>query len=47
MVTGRGILLHLDVIKVLLPELIGAVRRMEMEDTREPEDIQPVRVVLL
>jgi len=33
--TGRGILLHLDVIKVLLPELIAAVRQMEMDDTRD------------
>lgn len=43
--TGRGILLHLDIIKVLLPEIIMAVRRMEMEDTRDPKEITTVEVI--
>lgn len=43
--TGQGVLLHLDVISALLPELIGAVRRMENEDTREPEQKAQVSVI--
>lgn len=43
--TGQGILLHLDVINALLPELIGAVRRMDNEDGREPEQKAQIRVL--
>jgi len=42
--TGRGIFLHLDVIKAMLPELIAAVRELEAADNRDPETIQPVEV---
>lgn len=35
--SGAGILLHLDVISAMLPEIIAAVRRMENEDAREPD----------
>jgi len=36
--TNIGILLHLDIMSAILPEIIAAVRRMENEDTREPDD---------
>ena len=32
-----GILLHLDIISAILPDVIAAVRRMENEDVREPD----------
>jgi len=35
--TNIGILLHLDIMSAILPEIIAAVRRMENEDTREPD----------
>lgn len=43
--TGRGILLHLDIIKALLPNIIYAVRQMELEDTRDPKEITTVEVI--
>ena len=43
--TARGILLHLDVAQVLLPELVRTIHRMEAEDTREPG--QKARIVML
>jgi len=43
--TAQGVLLHLDVVSALLPELIGAVRRLENEDTREPEQKAQVSVI--
>ena len=42
--TSTGILLHLDVISALLPELITLVRAMEAEDIREPEQKAQVEV---
>lgn len=44
--TGVGILLHLDVIQAMLPELIATVRRMENEDSREPENKAKPEVIL-
>lgn len=41
--TGRGILLHLDIISAMLPEIIAAVRRMENEDGRDKKT--PVEVI--
>lgn len=35
--TCVGILLHLDMIQAILPDLVGAVRRMEEMDTREED----------
>lgn len=43
--SGAGILLHIDVADKLLPELVDAVRRLVLEDTREPEQKQPVTVL--
>ena len=40
-----GILLHLDIMSAILPEIIAAVRRMESEDTREPN--QKCKIVFL
>ena len=40
-----GILLHLDVISAILPEIIGAVRRLENEDTRSEEQKAKIVVV--
>ena len=44
--TGRGILLHFDIAKALLPELITLVQTLDVEETREPQDIQPVKLIL-
>jgi len=44
--SGRGVLLHLDVIKAMLPSIAEAVHRLETQyDTREPGEAQPVTVV--
>ena len=43
--TSNGILLHVDVMAAILPDLIAAVRKMEAEDTREPE--QKSKIVFL
>ena len=42
--TGVGILLHLDVILALLPDLVTLVRTMESEDFREPEQKAQISV---
>ena len=41
-----GILLHQDIMAALLPDLIATVRRLGMEDQREPEQKAKVEVVL-
>ena len=43
--TPTGILLHLDVISAILPDIISAVRRMENEDTREDDQKAKIRVI--
>ena len=43
--TGAGMLLHIDVADKLLPELSDAIRKLVLEDTREPEKKTPVDVV--
>lgn len=40
-----GILLHLDMISALLPELVALVRRLEMQDPREPEQKASIEVL--
>ena len=40
-----GILLHLDIVSAMLPNIIAAVRRMETEDTREPEQKASPKVI--
>ena len=41
---AQGILLHLDIISKLLPDLITLVHRLEMEDQREPEQKAKIEV---
>lgn len=43
--TGQGILIHQDVWEVLFPELQAALREVQSQDTRDPEQIQKVRVI--
>lgn len=43
--TPMGILLHLDIISEILPEIINAVKRMQDEDTREPEKKAKIEVI--
>jgi len=43
--TSVGILLHLDVIIALLPELVAVVHRLEAEDTREQEQKANIEVI--
>lgn len=43
--TPIGILLHLDVISAILPDIISAVRQMENADTREPEQKAEITVL--
>ena len=42
---AEGILLHQDIWKVLLPELIAALREVEMVDTRDPETVWPIETI--
>lgn len=44
--TGAGILLHLDIINAILPEINAAVRRMDNEDSREPENKSKPEVII-
>ena len=44
--TSTGILLHLDVVSALLPEIIGAVQRMEDSDTRDEAQKNSLQVTL-
>ena len=43
--TGVGILLHVDIASKLLPDIVGAIRRMELEDSREDTQKQRITVV--
>lgn len=43
--TGTGILLHLDVVSELLPELTRAVRDLQMNDTRDIGEKAQVEVI--
>lgn len=43
--SSRGILLHLDVIKELLPELINTVRQLDNADVREPDKRAKIEVI--
>jgi len=41
---GKGILLHYDVMKAMLPYLLGLMQELEARETREPEHIRKVEV---
>lgn len=43
--TSMGILLHLDVIKEMLPDLVAAVRQLDNEDMREPNKKAKIEVI--
>lgn len=43
--TSVGILLHLDVIAAILPDLIAAVHKLELLDDREPEKKAKIEVI--
>ena len=43
--SADGILLHLDIADAILSDLVGAVRRMALEDTREPEQKSKIEVI--
>jgi len=45
MPTPTGILLHLDVISELLPELIQTVRTLQLNDTRDDDKKAKIEVI--
>jgi len=42
---GAGVLLHVDIASAILPDIVSAIRKMEMEDSREPEQKNKIEVI--
>ena len=45
MPSPTGILLHLDIISELLPELVSTVRQLQLEDTRDDDKKAKIEVI--